>query len=116
MKTKVSIFWFRRDLRLSDNSGLHQALNAGYPVLPIFIFDPTILQELADPYDRRVDYIHQALSTINEQLKKRGTSLLTYYDRPQSVFASLITEFDIQEVFANRDYEPQAIRRDQEVE
>ena len=43
MKTKVSIFWFRRDLRLEDNIGLTQALSSGFPVLPIFIFDTAIL-------------------------------------------------------------------------
>lgn len=44
MKSKVAIFWFRRDLRLEDNVGLHQALNGEVPVLPVFIFDTEILE------------------------------------------------------------------------
>ena len=62
-KDTVSIFWFRRDLRLEDNVGLYHALYnaklAGKKVLPIFIFDKTILDKLEDKQDRRVDFIHQ---------------------------------------------------------
>jgi len=43
MKPMVNIFWFRRDLRLSDNAGLYHALKDGNPVLPVFIFDTSIL-------------------------------------------------------------------------
>ena len=52
--SKISIFWFRRDLRLHDNAGLFHALNSGNPVLPIFIFDKNILDKLEDKRDRRV--------------------------------------------------------------
>ncbi|WP_257089721.1 deoxyribodipyrimidine photo-lyase [Sphingobacterium sp. E70] len=65
-KSKVVVFWFRRDLRLEDNVGLSQALGKGLPVLPIFIFDEDILGRLEDKLDRRVDYIHQALDGINK--------------------------------------------------
>ncbi|MDD2476882.1 MAG: deoxyribodipyrimidine photo-lyase, partial [Dysgonamonadaceae bacterium] len=61
MKNKISLFWFRRDLRLQDNVGLYHALESGFPVLPIFIFDTDILDKLENKHDRRVDYIHQAL-------------------------------------------------------
>ena len=61
MKNKISIFWFRRDLRLEDNVGLYHALSSGVHVLPIFIFDEGILRQLDDKKDKRVDYIHQAI-------------------------------------------------------
>src|SRR5690606_41933422 len=79
MKDKISIFWFRRDLRLEDNVGLFQALASDYPVLPIFIFDITLLETLEDKTDRRVDYIHQALSEINRKLKAYHSKLTTFY-------------------------------------
>lgn len=78
MKNKISIFWFRRDLRLEDNVGLCQALASGFAVFPIFIFDETILEQLEDKKDRRVDYIHQALSAINLELKKYGSKLTSF--------------------------------------
>lgn len=115
MRQKVVIFWYRRDLRLYDNVGLHYALNSGYPVLPIFIFDKGILANFENVRDRRVDYIQQALTQINETLKSYNSSLNTYYGSPKAIFEQLNLDFDIQEVYCNRDYEPQAINRDKEI-
>ena len=69
MKKEVSVFWFRRDLRLEDNCALFNALNSEFPVLPIFIFDTEILSEL-DRNDARVQFIHQMLEKINSELQK----------------------------------------------
>ncbi|WP_313373965.1 deoxyribodipyrimidine photo-lyase [Chishuiella sp.] len=115
MKKKVSIFWFRRDLRLSDNTGLHHALHSNDEVLPLFIFDETILSKLENKKDRRVDYIHQALNKINSELKSYGTTLTTFCGNPLSIYKKLIEEYDVQAVFCNRDYEPNAIDRDKEI-
>jgi deoxyribodipyrimidine photo-lyase len=112
MNDKISIFWFRRDLRLEDNIGLHQALSSGNPVLPVFIFDKTILSKLDNKKDRRVDYIHQAVSKINLKLKELNTTLNTFYGNPIEIFKQLSEKYSIQSVFCNRDYEPQAIKRD----
>lgn len=112
---KTSIFWFRRDLRLDDNKGLSEALKADEKVIPIFIFDRDILDHLEDKYDRRVDYIHQALEKINQELKEFGSSLLTFHGKPLDVFKQLEKDFEIKSVFCNRDYEPAAIKRDDEV-
>jgi deoxyribodipyrimidine photo-lyase len=115
VKNKVSIFWFRRDLRLEDNVGLYHALSSGFPVLPIFIFDPSILNKLEDKKDRRVGYIHQALSAINSQLNASNTTLNTFYGNPMDIFKTLSENYAVQSVFCNRDYEPQAIKRDTEI-
>jgi deoxyribodipyrimidine photo-lyase len=115
MKTKVSIFWVRRDLRLEDNTGLSQALASGFPVFPIFIFDTAILNALEGKNDRRVDYIYQALSAINLELKKQNSRLNSFYGEPLEIFKILSEEYAIQSVFCNRDYEPQAIKRDTEI-
>jgi len=115
MKDKVSVFWFRRDLRLEDNIGLFHALNSGVPILPIFIFDKNILEHFDDKCDKRVDYIHQVLTLINEDLNNIGSSLTTYYSSPLQVFNDIIDKYDLQTVYCNRDYEPAAIKRDIQV-
>ena len=115
MSSKINIFWFRRDLRIEDNAGLHYALHSGNKVMAIFIFDTDILDKLNDRSDKRVDYIHQALTEIHQQLKTYGSGLFTYYGKPLEVFRKLITEYDVDTVFCNRDYEPQAIERDKAV-
>lgn len=115
MKSKIAVFWFRRDLRLEDNAGLHHALASGFQVLPIFIFDIDILSKLENKKDRRLDYINQALHRINLELKTYGSTLETFCGRPLSVFKELLRAYDIQSIFCNRDYEPQAIERDTEI-
>lgn len=115
MKTKIVLFWFRRDLRLDDNIGLIQALEFAVPVMPIFIFDPLILRTCENKSDRRVDYIHQALFSMNIELKKYQSKLHTFYGEPLEIFKGLCEEYEIQSVVCNRDYEPQAIKRDTEL-
>jgi deoxyribodipyrimidine photo-lyase len=112
MKKEISIFWFRRDLRLNDNYGLFEALNAKYPVLPIFIFDPEILDKLSDKTDKRVAFIHHSLFKMNESLKGHGTSIYVFNDQVEQVFEKLSDQFDIKEVYTNHDYEPYALNRD----
>lgn len=114
-KSKVVIFWFRRDLRLEDNIGLYHALKSDHPVLPIFIFDTEILEELDDKKDRRVDYIHQALTSIHSKLNTYGSNLYTYLGGPLEVLESLSKTYAIQSVVCNRDYEPEAIHRDRDI-
>ncbi|SHG48599.1 deoxyribodipyrimidine photo-lyase [Chryseobacterium oranimense] len=112
---KVNIFWFRRDLRLEDNVGLYHALQSGLKVIPVFIFDTDILNRLQDKKDRRVDYIHQALQRIHKELKKHNSGLYVYHGTPMQVLKKIIQDFNVDKVFCNRDYEPQAIQRDREI-
>lgn len=114
--SKISIFWFRRDLRLTDNTALYYALKEGIPVLPIFIFDRNILDKLEDKKDARVQFIQETLSGINQQLAALGSGLTTFYGSPLEAYQQLSDEYDISSVFTNRDYEPYAKERDAEIE
>ncbi len=109
---KVVLFWFRRDLRLEDNAGLYYALKKGLPVLPIFIFDKNILDKLEDKKDGRVEFIHQAILNLNEQLKEFGSSINVFHSTPENVFNKFVKEYDIECVYTNHDYEPYANERD----
>jgi deoxyribodipyrimidine photo-lyase len=112
---RVSIFWFRRDLRLDDNAGLYHALKENQQVLPIFIFDTEILNQLEDKSDRRVDFIHQAIQSLQNQLVQLGTSLKVFYCQPNEAFESLIKNYPLTKVYTNHDYEPYAIARDEAI-
>ena len=111
---KISIFWFRRDLRLHDNVALFNALKSGEKVLPIFIFDTSILEKLPKN-DARVSFIIKELRSMNEHLKSFDASIDILHGKPIEVFESLIKKYQITSVFINNDYEPYAIRRDQEI-
>ncbi|RFS14717.1 deoxyribodipyrimidine photo-lyase [Emticicia sp. C21] len=115
MKQKVSIFWYRRDLRLDDNAGLYYALRSTYPVLPLFIFDREILDKLDNKHDTRVDFIHKTVSEIHQQLAKLGSTIIVKYGKPLEVWESLLSTFEITEVYTNHDYEKYSIDRDERV-
>ncbi len=110
----MTIFWFRRDLRLDDNIGLYHALTSGDEVLPIFIFDKAILSQLPKD-DARVTFIHDRLTTIQHQLKEIGKSLAVFHGNPIEIFEKLIREQKINSVYINHDYEPYARKRDKEI-
>ena len=110
-KQKITLFWFRRDLRLEDNTGLFHALQSGFPVIPLFIFDDDILENLPEN-DARVSFIYDSLQKINEALSTINSSILIKKGKTIAVWKSLLEEYDIQSIFFNKDYEPYAIKRD----
>ncbi|MFX0557149.1 cryptochrome/photolyase family protein [Maribacter sp. CXY002] len=114
-KDKVTIFWFRRDLRLDDNVGFLEALKTDYPVLPLFIFDTEILDKLPID-DARVTFIFNALQQMRTELQKEyGSSIAILKGKPLDIFKKLLVDYDVRNVFTNRDYEPYAKQRDEEV-
>ncbi len=114
-RESINIFWFRRDLRTYDNKGLLAALASGEKVLPIFIFDKNILDELPKD-DARVTFIMTLLEDIQKELKRHDRSLAIFYDEPESVFKKLVAEHNIKAVYANHDYEPYALQRDKAID
>jgi deoxyribodipyrimidine photo-lyase len=110
----MNIYWFRRDLRLEDNKGLFEALQSGESILPIFIFDIAILNQLPKD-DARVTFIYKLLENINDKLQKNEKSLAVFYGNPMEIIKKLIVENPIQNLYANRDYEPYARKRDKEI-
>ncbi len=115
MKPTVSIFWFRRDLRLEDNTGLFHALKGNHPVVPIFIFDTNILTILPNKSDARVEFIHTHIHKIQEELLQIGSCLECIHDTPIKAFEKLLKKYTISEVFTNHDYESYGIQRDLEI-
>ena len=114
-KQKLTIFWFRRDLRLDDNVGLFEALKSGNPILPIFIFDKEILDKLHKD-DARVTFIHKTLQSMRDDLLKTfGSSLALFHGTPEAIFKKIILDYDLESVFTNHDYEPYAKERDNNI-
>lgn len=115
MKSPINIFWFRRDLRLDDNVGFFEALKGEHPVLPIFIFDSEILDKLPKN-DARVTFIHKHLQRMRNELQKNyNSSVAIYHGKPLDIYKNLVKEYDIKTVYTNRDYEPYATKRDEEM-
>lgn len=113
---KITIFWFRRDLRLEDNTGLYYALQQETNVLPLFIFDRVILDDLEDKKDARVSFIHDQIQELKSQFEEKGSTLLVKYGKPEEVYEELFKEYNIESIYTNRDYEPYAKKRDKAIE
>lgn len=110
--SETTIYWLRRDIRLDDNAGLCFALTENKQVLPLFVFDSNILDELEDKKDSRIEFIHNALTHLKEELEQSRSSLLVLHGNPIDIFARLKPKA----VYCNHDYEPYAIKRDAEVQ
>ena len=115
MNKEVNIFWFRRDLRLDDNAGFQAALKDDLPVLPIFIFDSEILEKLPED-DARVTFIYETLQKMREQIQdENGSSIAMFHGTPEEIFKELTKDHKVAKVYTNRDYEPYAKERDQNI-
>lgn len=111
----VNIFWFRRDLRLDDNVGFLEALKGEHPVLPIFIFDKEILNELPED-DARVTFIFETLQKMRDELQeKHGSSIALYHGKSETIWKQLLEDYKVDTVFTNHDYEPYALERDKKI-
>ena len=100
---KVTVFWFRRDLRLEDNTALNKALSGDTNVLPIFIFDENIIDELPSD-DPRISFIYNNLKSIDQKLKEHNSSLICLNGKPLDVWKKLIKTYSLEKVFVNKDY------------
>ena len=111
---EASIFWFRRDLRIDDNPGLYEALANSKSVIPIFIFDTNIIDNLPSD-DNRIKFIWHSLSLLNERLKEIGSTLKVFKGNPLEVFKKITLKYRLTSVYVNRDYEKYSIKRDKEI-
>lgn len=108
------IHWFRRDLRIEDNTSLAHALNSEEEVLPIFILDEAILNKLPED-DARVNFIYDRLKKLNNSLAVYKSGIKVFKGLVQETFESIINEYEISTVYFNHDYEPYARERDKEI-
>ncbi len=106
-----AIFWHRRDLRIHDNAGLYKALSKHQSVQSVFIFDQQILQHLP-ANDQRVLFIYQEIEKLKQTYQELGADLKVYFGHAATLIVELAQAMKAEVVYANRDYEPQALLRD----
>lgn len=109
-----TLVWFRRDLRDFDHAALHQALERSGQVYCAFVFDRAILDDLPKA-DRRIEFIHASVLELSRALRSLGGGLIVRHAQAENAIPQLAHELQVDAVFANHDYEPQAIARDHRV-
>ena len=112
----AALAWFRRDLRAHDAAALHAALTAHGVVHCVFVFDTEILDALPERADRRVDFIWHSVVELHAELERLGGGLHVLHGRAREEIPRLAARLGVAAVYAARDYEPQALARDAEVE
>ncbi|MGE5471680.1 MAG: cryptochrome/photolyase family protein [Bacteroidota bacterium] len=115
MNEQKALVWFRRDLRDHDHAALSAALAEARHVYCTFVFDTEILDALPSRADRRLHFIRESLCELDTALRARGGGLIVRHGRARQEIPQLVRELGISVLFANRDYEPAAKRRDAEV-
>jgi len=114
-KYNNSLVWFRRDLRDYDHAALSHALQESKQVFCIFIFDKEILDALKNKEDRRVEFIWESIKELKESLIQKKSDLIVMHSLASDAIFRVIDQFKIEAIYTNRDYEPQAIKRDEEI-
>jgi deoxyribodipyrimidine photo-lyase len=115
MQYEKSLVWFRRDLRDFDHAALYHALKNSSQVFCIFVFDTEILDKLENKQDRRVEFIWESVHELKTALQASGGDLIVKYGYARKLIPALALELNVHGVFANCDYEPNALARDTEV-
>jgi deoxyribodipyrimidine photo-lyase len=110
----AALVWFRRDLRVYDHAALSHALQSHRRVHCVFVFDTSILDPLPRR-DRRVEFILRAVEEVAAALRVMGGGLIVRHGDPRVEIPRLAKELGAGAVYANRDYEPAAIARDEEI-
>ncbi|CAM9687475.1 unnamed protein product [Phaeothamnion confervicola] len=111
-RNSPALAWFRRDLRAHDHAALHAALRAHATVHCVFVFDTEILDALPSREDRRVEFIWESVRELADTLRASGGGLHVLHGRARDEVPRLAARLGAQAVYANHDYEPQAIERD----
>lgn len=111
---KPVIVWYRRDLRAYDHLPLYHAIQTGQPILPIFIFDPAILDsKRISP--ARLQFMLNALSALRDNLRKMGGDLYFAHGNPADIIADLVDKTGATDLFYGIDYTPYARKRDETI-
>ena len=109
-----AIWWIRRDLRLSDNQALAEALRQADTVIPVFILDPGLLSsDFVGP--ARLAFLFDGLRALETSLLERGSRLILREGDPFEVLSTLCNENQVEGIFAEEDYSPYAIQRDEKI-
>jgi deoxyribodipyrimidine photo-lyase len=109
----TAIFWFRQDLRLSDNPAFLKACEAYDSVLPIYIDDNQHLDRTLGEASRA--WLHHSLTSLKKSLQNLGSDLACYQGPAAEIIENICTNLDAEAVLWNRCYEPQAIARDSKI-
>lgn len=111
---EISIVWFRKCLRVHDNVPLFKAASNSLKILPIFILDPNFKQ--FNIGKNRWRFLFESLEDLDANLKAKGSRLFIFRGTPQEVFSRLFKEFEVKNLYYEKDSEPYSKLRDAQID
>ena len=113
--SEKTVFIFRRDLRLEDNTGLISACKSSSQVIPCYIFEPNIMKNKYNKKNFRLRFLFDSIEDLQSQIQGVNANLHIFFNHPTKILSKLKKEYDIKSVFVNRDYSVYSKKRDEEI-
>lgn len=110
-----TIFWFKRDLRTDDNTGLLNAIRDSREIIPLYVLEDSILGKYPDG-GKRLGFFIDALSNLESELRELGSYLLVLRGKAEEIIPALIKSQKVEAVYTNRAYGFSGVKRDFGVE
>lgn len=113
---KKSIFWFRQDLRVQDNTGLFEAVQNSQQVLPIFILDTHIIWKFGWLWDQKFAFLREALEQVSQEIKQLwGNKVIVFHGKPEEIIPNLVEKYEIECIYTNTSYGNYGKKRDKNI-
>jgi deoxyribodipyrimidine photo-lyase len=104
---KISIVWFKTDLRLYDNETLIQAIAQSEQILPVYCFDEAHFKKTKLGFQKtgnfRTQFLLESLIDLDNNLRAIGSGLLIVKGKPEVEIAKIALQYQVQKVFAKEE-------------
>lgn len=98
------IFWFRKDLRLKDNTALNYALIENSEIIPVYIIDPLIINS-ADTSQAKIKFILESIKELSEKFNQAKSKLIIRFGKSDEQIIKMCKELNIKKVYYNKIYD-----------
>lgn len=114
MKKEIGLLWFRNDLRLHDNEALDKVLTSSETILPVYIFDPRLIEGHEDKglpgmFQTRIQFLLDSIHELRSQMQSRGAELIIRIGEPETELYHLAKAYEVSGVYCNRERMPHEI-------
>ena len=107
----TAIWWVRRDLRLSDNRALTEAISSENSVIPVFVLDPKLIDS-PNASLKRLAFLYKGLAQLDADLQEKGSKLIIRQGNPKEALSNLVKDSGAKQLYAEADFSPYARTRD----
>lgn len=108
------IFWFRKDLRLKDNTALNNALKNNDEVIPVYIIDPSFINS-SETGDSKIKFIFDSLKDLSEKLNQAKSRLIIRFGKSDEQIIKLAQELEIKKIYFNKIYDSSYENSDEKI-